>query len=104
MHVIMRAVVIAVVLIFAACATNASSSVQPILDATHCSCPNGGVCFEQIGGPAQRAGDGPAVQCTIPESNGGCGSPNACAHLAGEGTCTDSATIAGLCVCDNGIR
>lgn len=65
-----------------------------------CACPNGEVCYEQIGGPAQQAGSGPMIDCTLPAA--GTGDP--CSRISGQGTCTDSATVSGLCVCDNGIR
>lgn len=64
-----------------------------------CACPNGGVCFEQIGGPAQPAGD-PEIQCATPTA----GDTDPCTRITGEGTCTDSTSISGLCLCDNGIR
>lgn len=67
---------------------------------TGCACPNGGVCFEQIGGPAMQAGSGPEVQCTTPTAGDG----DACTRIQGEGTCTESAAVTGLCVCDNGER
>jgi hypothetical protein len=65
-----------------------------------CVCPNGGVCFEQIGGPAQHPGTGPEVQCTVPTP----GSGDPCARITGQGTCTDDSSVSGLCLCDNGIR
>lgn len=65
-----------------------------------CACPNGEVCFEQIGGPAQQTGTAPTIACTLPAP--GTGDP--CARVQDEGTCTDSTTVSGLCVCDNGIR
>ncbi len=67
---------------------------------TGCACPNGGVCYEQIGGPAQQSGTEPQIECTTPTA--GTGDP--CTRIAGEGTCRDSPTVSGLCVCDNGIR
>lgn len=63
-----------------------------------CACPNGGVCYEQIGGPAMQMP--PSIACTTPAA--GTGDP--CARIQGEGTCTDSMTVSGLCLCDNGIR
>jgi hypothetical protein len=65
-----------------------------------CACPNGEVCFEQVGGPAQQAGTSPTIECTLPAA----GSGDACPRIQGEGTCTDSTTVTGLCLCDNGIR
>ena len=65
-----------------------------------CACPNGEVCYEQVGGPAQMAGTGPMIACTLPAP----GSGDPCSRVQGEGTCTDSTTVSGLCVCDNGIR
>ena len=64
-----------------------------------CACSDGGVCFEQIGGPAQMAGD-PMIQCTTPAA----GSGDPCGRIQGQGTCMDSTTVSGLCVCDNGER
>ena len=63
-----------------------------------CACPNGGVCFEQIGGTAQQ-GD-PEIQCATPSA----GSGDPCSLITGEGTCTDDPNVTGLCLCDNGIR
>ncbi len=63
-----------------------------------CACPNGEVCFEQIGGPATQTP--PSIECTLPAP--GPGDP--CALIQNEGTCTDSTTVSGLCICDNGIR
>jgi hypothetical protein len=66
-----------------------------------CACPDGGVCFEQIGGPAQQTGGGgDQIMCAVPAA----GSGDACARIEGEGTCRDSETVSGLCICDNGIR
>lgn len=63
-----------------------------------CACPNGGVCYEQIGGPAVQ--NPPEVQCTVPAP----GSGDPCSRITGQGTCTDSLDVTGLCLCDNGIR
>jgi hypothetical protein len=61
-----------------------------------CSCPTGGICFEQFGGPAEPVYP-PAIQCiTAPRDS--------CDGIAGQGRCTASATVRGLCECDNGIR
>lgn len=65
-----------------------------------CACPNGAVCVEQIGGPAQPAGATPDITCVAPDP--GTGDP--CTRIPNEGTCHDSTTVGGLCVCDNGIR
>ena len=65
-----------------------------------CVCPGGDVCYEQIGGPAQMAGTDPTIACTMPAP----GSGDPCARVQGEGTCHDSDSVSGLCVCDNGIR
>jgi hypothetical protein len=65
-----------------------------------CACPNGGVCYEQIGGTAQMGSAQPDIECTTPSP--GTGDP--CDRIQGEGTCHDSTTVSGLCVCDNGIR
>ena len=65
-----------------------------------CACPGSEVCFEQVGGTAQPQGSGPTIACILPAD--GTGDP--CARIQGEGTCTDSASVSGLCVCDNGIR
>lgn len=67
-----------------------------------CACSDGGVCFEQIGGPATQAG-GPDIQCYPPSAcPGGCG--NVCDEIVGEGKCTPDANVANMCICDNGIR
>lgn len=65
-----------------------------------CACSDGGVCVEQIGGPAQQSGTDPQIQCITPAP----GSGDPCARIQGEGTCTDSPTVSGLCTCDNGER
>ena len=65
-----------------------------------CACSDGGVCYEQIGGPAEQSDNGPQIECTTPSA----GSGDACARITGQGTCRDSATVAGLCICDNGER
>jgi hypothetical protein len=65
-----------------------------------CACSDGGVCFEQIGGPAQMTGSSPQIMCTVPAA----GSGDPCTRIVGEGTCKDSETVSGLCICDNGIR
>lgn len=65
-----------------------------------CACPDGGVCYEQIGGPAQPAGGETPIACTQPTP--GPGDP--CGRIANQGTCSDSATVTGLCLCDNGER
>ena len=68
-----------------------------------CACPDGGVCYEQIGGPAQQAGSEPDIQC-YPASAcpGSCSNP--CDEIVGQGTCTPDPNVSGLCLCDNGIR
>jgi len=63
-----------------------------------CACPNGEVCYEQVGGPAMTTS--PTIECILPAS----GSGDPCPRIQGEGTCTDSTTVSGLCMCDNGIR
>ncbi len=63
-----------------------------------CACPNGEVCYEQIGGPATSTA--PTIECILPAP----GSGDPCPRIQGEGTCTDSMTVSGLCICDNGIR
>ena len=65
-----------------------------------CACPNGGVCYEQIGGPAQMGNTQPDIMCTTPAP----GSGDPCGRISGQGTCTDSTTVSGLCICDNGER
>ena len=64
-----------------------------------CACSDGGVCYEQIGGTATM-NMSPMIECTTPTP----GSGDACARITGQGTCTDSTTVSGLCICDNGIR
>jgi hypothetical protein len=56
------------------------------------------VCFEQLGGPAQSSP--PQVECIDPSP----GTGDACARITGEGNCSDSPDVTGLCLCDNGIR
>ena len=63
-----------------------------------CVCFNGDVCFEQIGGPAMQTE--PQIECAQPAP----GSGDPCTRIQNEGTCTDSTTVMGLCICDNGIR
>jgi hypothetical protein len=64
-----------------------------------CACSNGGVCYEQIGGTATM-NMSPMIECTTPTP----GSGDACMRITGQGTCTDSTTVSGLCICDNGER
>jgi len=68
-----------------------------------CVCFDGGVCYEQIGGPAQQSGTTPQIQC-YPASAcpGGCSS--VCDEIVGQGTCSEDPNVSGLCICDNGIR
>ena len=63
-----------------------------------CACSDGGVCYEQIGGPATSSP--PTIECATPAA----GSGDPCGRIQGEGTCRDSTTVSGLCLCDNGIR
>lgn len=63
-----------------------------------CACSDGGVCYEQVGGPATMTP--PMVECATPTA----GSGDPCGRIQGEGTCRDSTTVSGLCICDNGIR
>jgi hypothetical protein len=65
-----------------------------------CACSDGGVCYEQIGGPAEQSDSGPEIECIVPTP----GSGDACTRIADQGTCDDSATVSGLCICDNGER
>ncbi len=76
---------------------NGSSSGSGTTGAA-CACPNGGVCYEQIGGPATMTP--PTIECTTPTA----GTGDVCTRITGEGTCTESMTVSGLCLCDNGIR
>lgn len=69
-----------------------------------CACPGaaGDVCVMEIGGPAIQVS--PPITCAaVPES---CSSASRCACIqdAALGTCTPSAQVTNLCVCDNGIR
>ena len=63
-----------------------------------CACSDGGVCYEQIGGTAMMGP--PTIECATPTA----GTGDACGRIQGQGTCTDSTTVSGLCLCDNGIR
>jgi hypothetical protein len=63
-----------------------------------CACSDGGVCFEQIGGPATM--NPPMIDCTTPAA----GSGDPCGRIQGQGACHDSTTVSGLCLCDNGER
>ena len=58
-----------------------------------CGCGGSDTCFEQISGPVVAAN----VQCTTPSPGGG----DACARIAGQGTCLPSHWIQRLCICDN---
>ena len=62
-----------------------------------CVCFNGGVCFEQIGGPVQSAP--PAVQCAQVPDQG-----DRCSLIEDQGRCTASTSVTGLCLCDSGVR
>lgn len=79
---------------------NAGSGSGSASGGAACACPDGGVCFEQIGGTAQDMGGTADIQCAVPAA----GSGDVCARIEGEGTCRDSETVSGLCICDNGIR
>ena len=83
-----------------ACGSTSGSGSGSGSTGAACACPNGEVCFEQIGGTAQPAGTTPAIECTLPTA--GTGDP--CPRITGEGTCHDSTTVGGLCLCDNGVR
>ena len=63
-----------------------------------CVCFNGGVCFEQIGGTVQPPG-GPVIQCALVPDRG-----DRCSLIEGQGHCSATPNIAGLCICDNGQR
>jgi hypothetical protein len=63
--------------------------------ATGCACANGGICYEQIGGPAQQAGSEPDIQCFAASS---------CDGITGQGHCSPDPNVTGLCLCDDGIR
>ena len=60
-----------------------------------CACPEGGVCFEQLGGTPQPSGSDPGIQCTTPAPGDG----DPCARIEGQGTCSASPTVGGLCMC-----
>jgi hypothetical protein len=62
-------------------------------------CFNGGVCFEQIGGTVQPTGEPPEIQCAVVPDQG-----DRCALIAGQGHCSASPNVTGLCICDNAIR
>jgi hypothetical protein len=80
--------------------TGTGSGSGSSIGSAACACPNGGVCFEQIGGPAQQGSAGPTIECATPAA----GSGDPCARIQGEGTCRPDDQVSGLCVCDNGIR
>jgi hypothetical protein len=63
-----------------------------------CACPNGGVCMEQIGGPAIDS-NGLNIECVQ-----ACAIATDCSCITGQGRCGPSPNVTGLCVCDNGIR
>jgi hypothetical protein len=70
-----------------------------------CACPDGGACWEQIGGPAQQSGGEPQIQCGPAYACPGDTIPcDPCASITGQGTCTLDPNVANLCLCDNGIR
>src|SRR5436305_104296 len=54
-----------------------------------CACPNGGICFEQIGGPAQQSDTDPEIQCATGDT---------CAAITGQGTCSEDPNVSGLCL------
>jgi hypothetical protein len=64
-----------------------------------CVCFNGGVCFEQIGGPARPTSTPPAVQCAQVPDQG-----DRCSLIEDQGHCIASPSVTGLCLCDNGVR
>jgi len=82
------------------CQSTAGSGSGSGSGSAACACPDGGVCFEQLGGPAQQGGGEPTIACTTPAPGDG----DPCLRIEGQGTCSDSPTVSGLCMCDNGIR
>jgi hypothetical protein len=66
-----------------------------------CACSDGGVCVRQIGGPAIPVD--PPTTCDKPVT--GCDAGSACDCLPPkEGKCHADPQVAGLCICDNGVR
>ena len=82
--------------VLSGCVDSKTARDQP--DATtSCMCSNGGVCFEQIGGPPQSTP--PMIGCAQVPDQG-----DRCALIKDQGRCTASTSVTGLCLCDNGIR
>ncbi|HUJ58890.1 MAG TPA: hypothetical protein VLX92_10370 [Kofleriaceae bacterium] len=61
-----------------------------------CSCGADDVCFEQLGGPVHASG--PELECGGVDP--GTGDP--CTRVQGEGQCSDSSAVRGLCLCNDG--
>lgn len=57
-----------------------------------CACPDDNVCYEQIAGTSS-----PDIACITPAPGDG----DPCARIAGQGACTASTSVTGLCICDN---
>jgi len=58
------------------------------------------VCVEQVGGPAVQ--NPPVITCDpLPVL---CNSASLCDCIVGQGACKPSASVSGLCICDNGLR
>jgi hypothetical protein len=66
-----------------------------------CACSGVGVCYEQIGSPAQSSGSSPEIGCFGPEI---CNLADVCLCITGQGRCAPSQAVSGLCICDNGLR
>jgi hypothetical protein len=82
------------------CDGNQRGSASQFPQAT-CSCGgNGEYCVEQIGGPAMAAGQAAPITCVV------VGTPEvfSCSLIKDQGNCSLSPAIAGLCICDNGVR
>ncbi len=70
-----------------------------------CSCADmDGVCVEQLGGTAQRAGDPPALSCRPRPAACDGGDLCSCVAAGPIERCSPSASVENLCECDNGVR
>jgi hypothetical protein len=70
---------------------------EPFNDGSRCTCPEGGVCVNQSGGPGEPVG----LHCGSWRSQE-CDDEDPCPCVVGEGECALDPDVLGLCQCDNG--
>jgi hypothetical protein len=70
---------------------------DPFSDGSRCTCPDGGVCVNQTGGPGEPVG----LHCGSWRPLE-CGDEDPCPCVVEEGECAPDPDVLGLCQCDNG--